>query len=250
MRATFTQESDSGIMQGMESHPPKHIAIIMDGNGRWAQERGLPRLRGHEAGAEAVRRTMQAARKLGVPTISLYAFSTENWARPAAEVQGLMKLLAHFLAKEEPTFHENECRFRVMGRRSDLSAGLNKAIDALEAATMRYTERQMIVCLSYGGRTEIASAARRIAEEVAAGTLRPDQVDEKAIGERLYLPDVPDPDLVLRTSGERRLSNFLLWESAYAEFLSIPTFWPDFGEAELAAAIEEFSRRKRRFGKV
>ncbi|MBR1837645.1 MAG: di-trans,poly-cis-decaprenylcistransferase [Kiritimatiellae bacterium] len=236
----------------MEKHLPtpipRHVAIIMDGNGRWARARGLPRLKGHEAGAESVRRVLRAARKYGVKYVTLYAFSVENWSRPAIEVRGLMRLLRTFLKANESELHENRTRLRVMGRRSDLPAATDRELARIEAATACYDERQLVLCLSYGGRTEIAAAARKIAEEAAAGRLDPAAVDETAVASRLYLPDVPDPDLVVRTSGERRLSNFLLWQCAYAEFLSTPVAWPDFGEDDFRAALEEFSRRHRRFG--
>lgn len=230
--------------------PPRHVAIIMDGNGRWAKARGLPRLKGHEAGAESVRRVLRAAKKFGVQYVTLYAFSVENWSRPPLEVQGLMKLLQFFLKRNEHELHDNETRLRVMGRRSDLPRAVDRALADLEAATARYSDRELILCLSYGGRTEIAAAARALAEDAAAGRLDPASIDEKAVASRLYLPDVPDPDLIVRTSGEERLSNFLLWQAAYAEFYFTPVLWPDFGEEDFKAALDAFAARHRRFGGI
>ncbi|MBQ3810171.1 MAG: di-trans,poly-cis-decaprenylcistransferase [Kiritimatiellae bacterium] len=227
---------------------PRHVAIIMDGNGRWAKARGLPRLEGHKAGAETVRRVMRAAKKFGVEYLTLYAFSVENWSRPPAEIRGLMRLLRFFLKRNEKEFHDNKVRMRVMGRRSDLPASADKALAEVEAATAHYTEGQLILCLSYGGRTEIAAAARALAEDAAAGRLDPAAIDEKALASRLYLPDVPDPDLIVRTSGEERLSNFLLWQAAYAEFHFTPVAWPDFGEDDFRAALDAYARRHRRYG--
>ena len=228
---------------------PRHVAIIMDGNGRWAKARGLPRLKGHEAGAESVRRVLRAAKKFGVRYVTLYAFSVENWSRPTLEVRGLMKLLRFFLKKNEHELHDNETRLRVMGRRSDLPPAVDRALADLEAATAKYADRELILCLSYGGRTEIA-AARALAEDAAAGRIDPATIDEKAVASRLYLPDVPDPDLIVRTSGEERLSNFLLWQAAYAEFYFTPVLWPDFGEEDFKAALDAFAARHRRFGGV
>ena len=229
---------------------PRHVAIIMDGNGRWAKARGLPRLKGHEAGAESVRRVLRAAKKFGVQYVTLYAFSVENWSRPPLEVQGLMKLLQFFLKRNERELHDNETRLRVMGRRSDLPRAVDRALADLEAATARYSDRELILCLSYGGRTEIAAAARALAEDAVAGRLDPASIDEKAVASRLYLPDVPDPDLIVRTSGEERLSNFLLWQAAYAEFYFTPVLWPDFGEEDFKAALDAFAARHRRFGGI
>jgi undecaprenyl diphosphate synthase len=229
---------------------PVHVAIIMDGNGRWARARGLPRLKGHEAGAESVRAVLGAARDHGVRYLTLYAFSVENWRRPKDEVSGLMRLLSLFLGRYERDLHANRTRLRVMGRRSDLPAAVDAVLRKAEASTSGYTERELILALSYGGRTEIAAAARRIAEQVKAGTLQPEEVTETTVAAALYLPDVPDPDLIIRTSGELRISNFLLWQAAYSEFYVTPVLWPDFRETEFAAALAEFGRRGRRFGGV
>lgn len=229
---------------------PEHVAIIMDGNGRWARARGLPRLKGHEAGAESVRAILAAARDHGVRYLTLYAFSVENWRRPKDEVSGLMRLLGLFLGKYERELHANRTRLRVLGRKQDLPSAVAAALTRVEEATAGYADRALILALSYGGRTEIAAAARRIAEQVRAGTLRPEDIDEATVAGNLYLPDVPDPDLIIRTSGEQRLSNFLLWQAAYSELYVTPVLWPDFRAAEFAAALGEFARRGRRFGGV
>lgn len=228
--------------------PPRHVAIIMDGNGRWAKARGKPRLFGHEAGAEAVRRTLRAARRNGVEFLTLYAFSVENWSRSEIEVKGLMRLLESFLKKNEHELHENKIRLRVLGRRSDLPKPLNARLTQIEAATADYPDANLILALSYGGRTEIAHAAQTLAIAAKEGRIDPDTIDEAAIANALYLPDVPDPDLIIRTSGEIRLSNFLLWQAAYSEFCFLDTLWPDFSEADFDAALADFSQRSRRFG--
>jgi len=229
---------------------PRHVAVIMDGNGRWAAQRGLPRLKGHEAGAESVRAVVRACRDAGVRYLTLYAFSVENWTRPVDEVSGLMALLVRFLAREERLLHEQRIRLRLMGRLEDLPADTRAGLERAMKATAGYDAGQLILALSYGGRTEIAAAARRIAEAARAGLLDPAAVDEALFARHLYLPDVPDPDLLIRTSGELRLSNFLLWQAAYAEFYFTPVLWPDFREAELFEAIRDYGRRQRRFGGV
>ncbi len=226
----------------------KHLAIIMDGNGRWAQKRGLPRVKGHQAGAEAVLRVMKLAKDAGLKYLTLYAFSVENWNRPKLEVQALMRLLKSFLSKYESEFHTHKIRFRVMGRKSDLPPKILKEIERVEVATAGYDDYTLIIALSYGGRVEIVNAAQRLAERVAAGELKPSEIDEKAFVSELYLPDVPDPDLIIRTSGEFRVSNFLLWQCAYSEFYITPICWPDFDKEELDKAISVFNSRDRRFG--
>ena len=228
--------------------PPAHVAIIMDGNGRWAQARGLPRTKGHEAGVESVRAILRCSAASGVRYVTLYAFSVENWKRPQGEVSGLMALLRTFLDGHESELHETHTRLRVLGRRADLPLLVDQALRRVERATERYAEHTLVLALSYGGRTEIAHAARRIAEQVRAGTLDPADIDEGTVARNLYLPDIPDPDLIIRTSGEMRLSNFLLWQCAYSELYVTPVPWPDFREAEFQAALDAFSRRKRRFG--
>jgi len=229
---------------------PRHVAVIMDGNGRWAKQRGLPRLKGHEEGAQSVRAVIQACRDHGVEYLTLYAFSVENWVRPAAEVQGLMSLLRRFLKNEEPLLHKHQVRLRVMGRLEDLPLLVQRGLKRVMAATAGYTQGQLILALSYGGRTEIAAAAREIARKVKAGELKLSAIDEALVAGHLYLPDVPDPDLMIRTSGEMRLSNFMLWQLSYAELYVTPVLWPDFREPQFAEALEAYSRRQRRFGDV
>lgn len=223
--------------------------MIMDGNGRWAKKRGNIRLAGHKAGADTVRRVLDYCRKYGVRYLTLYAFSTENWTRPQAEVDGLMKLLGTFLRDKERELIEEECRFRVIGRRTDLPESLQKLIAKVEASTASFS-RELIVCLSYGGRAELADAMKGIARDVRDGRLSPDEITEETVSRHLYAPDVPDPDLIIRTSGEFRLSNFLLWEAAYSELYVTPVLWPDFGEDDFVAALEDFARRTRKFGAV
>ena len=222
----------------------------MDGNGRWARSRGLPRIKGHEAGAEAVRRVVAAALRHGVRYLTLYAFSVENWSRPQAEVKALMRLLGRFVSSNVDELRRKGVRVRVMGRRSDLPRATDRALAAAELETAPCSKLQLVICVSYGGRTEIAEAARRLALDAAAGRIDPTSIDESAVASRLYLPDVPDPDLVVRTSGERRLSNFLLWQCAYAEMLFVPVLWPDFDMADFDAALEDYASRSRRFGGV
>ncbi len=221
----------------------------MDGNGRWAQQRGKPRLAGHEAGSETVRCVLNYCRDAGVRYLTLYAFSTENWSRPPAEVSGLMSLLNAFLGKYERELIERRVRLRVIGQREDLDASLQQSLERVERETALF-ERQLIIALSYSGRSELARAARLIAEKAAAGALDPKDVDEAAVAAHLYAPDVPDPDLIVRTSGEMRISNFLLWQCAYSEFYITPVLWPDFREPDFHAALEAYAARDRRFGGV
>ena len=229
---------------------PRHVAIIMDGNGRWAKGRGWARIRGHEAGADSVRAALSFAYHHGIAYLTLYAFSVENWSRPQDEVGALMKLLLRFLKSNEKDLHEKKTRLRVMGRKADLPEDVATMLTEIEGRTAEYTERTIILALSYGGRTEIAHAARTLAERVRAGTLTAEAIDEEALSGAMYLPDVPDPDLIIRTSGEERLSNFLLWQCAYSEFYFTPVLWPDFREKEFAEALEAYRQRARRFGGV
>lgn len=227
---------------------PRHVAIIMDGNGRWANQRGLPRLRGHEEGAESVRAVIRKCRELGVRYLTLYAFSVENWVRPRSEIRGLMHLLGKFLKEREHELHENRVRLRVIGRMGDLPLPVQHGLKRVIKATAAYDQGDLILALSYGGRAEITEAVRAIAREVKAGRLKPDAIDEQTVASRLYAPDVPDPDLLIRTSGEMRISNFLLWQISYTELYVTDVLWPDFREDGLAEAVAAYGRRKRRFG--
>ena len=223
--------------------------MIMDGNGRWARQHGLPRLAGHEAGTETVRRVMGYCRDAGIRYLTLYAFSTENWARPPEEVAGLMALLGMFIRKYEQELFEKHVRLRVIGNRGDLPAELQAEIARVESATAHF-ERQAIIALSYSGRNELARAVRKIAQEVRGGQLAPEAIDEATIAGHLDAPDVPDPDLIVRTSGEMRVSNFLLWQCAYSEFHITPVLWPDFGEKDFADALDAYAKRTRRYGGI
>jgi len=228
--------------------PPSHVAIIMDGNGRWAASRGLPRIAGHRRGADAVRRTVRSCIEHGVSYITLYAFSSENWKRPADEVHDLMTLLRIYLRQELAELAENGVRVRVIGERSRLDGDINELITMAEQRTAGNRRLNLVVALNYGARNEITAAVRRIAGEVAAGRLDVGDIDERTVERHLATTGIPDPDVVIRTSGELRLSNFLLWQSAYAELIFVPTLWPDFGGDDLGAAIAEFHRRERRYG--
>jgi undecaprenyl diphosphate synthase len=228
--------------------PPVHVAIIMDGNGRWATARGLPRIAGHRTGAEAVRRTVKAAAELGIGYLTLFGFSSENWKRPLSEIDGLMALLRHYLRGEIAEIHRNGVRLRVIGQRARLAPDIVTLIENGEALTRDNTGLQLTIALSYGGRDEIAAAARALAHRVAAGTLDPAAIDEMMVGEHMLTADMPDPDLVIRTSGEQRISNFLLWQTAYAEFSFTDTLWPDFAKSDLEKAVQDFHGRDRRYG--
>ena len=229
--------------------PPRHIAIIMDGNGRWAKQRGLPRTAGHAAGAEAFRRIANYCRTLGVEYLTVYAFSTENWKRSAEEVAGIMKLLRRYLEEALRDMEKNRVRFCFFGDLSKLSPDLQALCDRAQRQSEDY-DVQVNFCLNYGGRDEIVRAARRFAQDVATGQHRPEELTEEAFSTYLYSADVPDPELIIRPSGEKRTSNFLLWQSAYSEYVFMNVLWPDFSPADLDAAIEEYHRRDRRFGGV
>ena len=227
---------------------PRHVAVIMDGNGRWAKERGLPRIEGHKEGAQSVRALLRAAKKANIEYLTVYAFSTENWKRPPQEIKGLMQLLVDSLNAYEQELHDNRIRLRVMGQFDRLPPPVRKRLQKTIDATAHYAGHTFIVALSYGSRTEIAEAARQIAEKAKAGELDPATIDERTVAEHLYLPDVPDPELMIRTSGELRLSNFMLWQLSYAEFHIADTYWPDFREEQFFQALEAFSARDRRYG--
>jgi undecaprenyl diphosphate synthase len=230
--------------------PPKHVAIIMDGNGRWAKARGLPRTAGHRKGIEAVRRTVEAARELGVPYLTMFGFSSENWRRPEGEVFDLMQLLRFYLRSEIAELHKNGVRLRVIGDRAKLSGDIVTMIEKAEELTRNNTELNLIIALSYGARQEIVEATRQMVRDALEGRLSPEEITEESFSARLLTRDVPDPDLLVRTSGEQRISNFLLWQSAYTELVFVDTLWPDFTKRDLEDAIREFNRRDRRYGAV
>ncbi len=229
---------------------PEHVAIIMDGNGRWATQRGLPRLKGHEEGAESVRAVLRACRDVGVKYLTLYAFSSENWVRPPSEIAGLMGLLKRFLKTEEAELHKNDVRLRTIGRTQDLPRDVQKELFRVIEATKDHKKATLVLALSYGGRAEITDAVRKIAGEVKRGDLDPKKINDKTLSKYLYAPDIPDPDVMIRTSGEMRLSNFLLWQLSYAEIYVTDTPWPDFREAEFMKAIQAYQKRHRRFGDI
>lgn len=229
---------------------PEHIGIIMDGNGRWAQRRGLPRSAGHAAGAKTLDKITRSAEKLGIKYVTVYAFSTENWKRPKAEVDALMKLMIDYLDDYKRVLGGDNIRIRIIGRREELSDEINKKIDIVEEATKENDKITLVIALNYGGREEIVSAARKIAEDIKNGKISPDDIDEKMISDNIYTSFMPDPDFIIRPSGELRLSNFLLWQSAYTEFWFSDICWPDFTEADLHRAVIDFQNRNRRFGGV
>ncbi len=229
---------------------PKHVAIIMDGNGRWAAQRKLPRFEGHRRGVEALRRTVRAASDLGVAYLTVYSFSSENWTRPPDEVRGLMGLLKRFIRNDLADLHATNVRIRVIGDRSGLPADIGPLLTEAEEVTRSNTGLVLVIAFNYGGRQEIVAAARALAAEAAAGRLDPAKIDFPMFESRLSTTGIPDPDLVIRTSGELRLSNFLPWQAAYSEFVFTPILWPDFDRAALEQALDEFARRERRFGGV
>jgi undecaprenyl diphosphate synthase len=228
--------------------PPRHVAIIMDGNGRWAKSRGLPRIAGHRRGAEAVRRTVTAAADLGIRYLTIFGFSSENWKRPADEIHDLMGLLRLYLRGEVAELHRKHVRFRVIGDRTKLAPDIVTLIDNAEALTRDNERIDLSVALSYGGRAEIVLATRRIAEAVEAGRLASNAIDEACFSRFLLTDGIPDPDLLIRTSGEQRISNFLLWQCAYAELVFTETLWPDFDKPDLERALRDFHGRERRYG--
>ncbi|MDO8729726.1 MAG: isoprenyl transferase [Candidatus Omnitrophota bacterium] len=227
---------------------PRHVAIIMDGNGRWAHGRGLPRVMGHRAGIKSVRIAAELAREVGLEVLTLYAFSVENWKRPAAEVSTLMRLLNEYLRRELPTLMKNEIRLNVLGDFEGLPALVQRHLERVMKETGENRKMVLNLALNYGGRSEIVQAARRIAELVKAGKLKVTSLDEELFSRFLYTAGQPDPDLLIRTSGEHRISNFLLWQISYAELYLTPKFWPEFGKADFLEALREYQRRERRFG--
>lgn len=237
-------------MSSAPANIPYHVAIIMDGNGRWAQKRGLPRIEGHRRGVETVRAIIDAAKALGIHTLTLYAFSSENWKRPQDEVGALMGLLEYFLKKETATLIKNQIRLRTIGRTHELPAGVRAELERTVAATAHFTGSTLVLALNYGARTEVIDAARAYAAAVAAGKEKLNDESWATFSRYLYTNDIPDPDLVIRTSGETRVSNFLLMQAAYAEFVFTPVLWPDFTKADLAAAVAAYAQRERRFGQT
>jgi undecaprenyl diphosphate synthase len=227
---------------------PRHIAIIMDGNGRWAEQRGLPRSVGHRMGVEAVRRTVRACIELGVQYLTIYSFSSENWSRPASEIDDLMGLMKRFIRRDLAELHQNGVCVRVIGEREGVDGELLQLIDEAVSLTSDNRALNLAIAFNYGSRAEIAKAARRLAERVSSGTLAPEQITPELLTEALDTYGMPDPDLLIRTSGELRLSNFLLWQSAYTEFVFLDAYWPDFGRELLERAIDEFRKRDRKFG--
>jgi undecaprenyl diphosphate synthase len=227
---------------------PRHVAIIMDGNGRWAAARGLPRGEGHRRGVEALRRTVRAAGDLGVAFLTIFSFSAENWTRPPSEIRELMALLRRFIRHDLADLHRNGVRVRVIGERENLDVDILRLLDEAEQLTKDNDKLVLVVAFNYGARQEIARAARRLAAAVSAGDCALTAVTADKLASYLDAPDLPDPDLIIRTSGEQRLSNFLLWQAAYSELVFVPTYWPDFDRAALESAISEYCRRERRFG--
>lgn len=234
----------------MTQNVPRHVAIIMDGNGRWAKERGFPRVRGHQKGVERIQDIIESAIEVGVGYLTLYAFSKENWVRPKEEVSFLMSLLSIYLDQELPRLKENEIRFNVIGSVNDLSPEVRKKIERNMAETRNYNKLVLTLALSYSGRVEIVEACRKIAQRVKKGEIDLDSIKEDTIQQALYTSNLPDPDLLIRTSGELRVSNFLLWQISYSEIYVTEVLWPDFTKEEFKKAIEAFQKRKRRFGLV
>jgi undecaprenyl diphosphate synthase len=230
------------------SRPPSHVAIIMDGNGRWAAKRGLPAIAGHSAGAKAVREAIAASLELGISYLTIYSFSSENWNRPEDEISGLMRLFIDVLEREVTNLMRMNVRVVVIGLMDELPSATREAFERVCAKTGDNTGLTLVVALNYGGRAEIVAAARALASDVANGTIRPDQIDEERLASRLSTAGIPDPDLLVRTSGEWRVSNFLLWQIAYSELWITNVLWPDFNRADLLRAVVDFQKRDRRFG--
>ncbi|MCB9860263.1 MAG: isoprenyl transferase [Phycisphaeraceae bacterium] len=240
-----------------DSHPdmtdtntgvPKHVAIIMDGNGRWAQQRGLPRSAGHIEGARVVEPVIEEAFNAGVECVTLFSFSSENWSRPKDEIDALMSLCVDYMRKAVTELAERGIRLRVIGRRAELPPSVTEAIEEAEHATHECNRATLCLAINYGSRTEMTDAVRAIASKAASGEIDPDDVTPEMIAQHLYTWDLPDPDLLIRTAGEMRISNYLLWQISYAELVVVPTLWPDFGKQGLADALQEYAGRKRRFG--
>jgi undecaprenyl diphosphate synthase len=239
---------EAGLPANPAFEAPRHVAIIMDGNGRWAAARGLPRREGHRRGVEALRQTVRAAGELGIQILTIFSFSAENWSRPPSEIRDLMGLLRLFIRHDLADLHRSNVRVRIIGEREGLDTEILRLLEEAEELTRANAALTLVVAFNYGARQEIARAARRIAVEAAAGRLDPASVTADLLARFLDAPDLPDPDLIIRTSGEQRLSNFLLWQAAYSELVFVPTYWPDFDRVALENAIAEYCRRERRFG--
>ncbi len=239
----FRQATESN-----HSAMPRHVAIIMDGNNRWAKRRSLPGVAGHRAGVEAIREVLRTCRKQGIEVLTLFAFSSENWQRPSAEVSALMRLFSVYLSSEVKKLHRDNVRLRFIGARTRLNAGLQKKMAEAEQLTVANTSSTLVIAVDYGGQWDIVNAARALAERVARGELQPQQIDETLFDSVTALADLPKPDLLIRTAGEQRISNFLLWQLAYAELYFTDCYWPDFGELETLRALQAFAQRERRFG--
>jgi len=229
---------------------PAHVAIIMDGNGRWAKKRMLNRVMGHERGSDTVRTVVRTCRELGIRYLTLYAFSTENWQRPKTEIEALMTLLKRFLKSEKSEMLENDIRLRVIGQVKRLPAGVRRLLEETMAATQDNCTMDLILALSYGGRTEIVDMVQAVADKVRQGQIDPQAINDAMIADHLYTREIPDPDILIRTSGEMRISNFLLWQIAYAEIFITPTLWPDFSKEEFLQILKDFQGRERRYGKI
>jgi len=244
----LVKEEFASPKKNKQPEPPAHVAIIMDGNGRWAKKRMLPKFAGHKRGAEVVRRCVEDSIDLGIKYLTLYAFSSENWNRPEDEVNDLMKLLRRYLTKEVDILHKKNIRLTFIGNRSKLNNNIRQLLEAAEQKTLNNTRLCLTLALSYGGREEIIDAARELADKVKAGDMEPEDISEAVFASHLHTGDIPDPDLIIRTSGEQRISNFLLWQIAYAEFVFLDVLWPDFNREILAQALQEYYCRDRRYG--
>lgn len=227
---------------------PRHIAIIMDGNGRWAEAKGLPRAMGHAAGVEALRRTVEAAIKVDLPYLTIYSFSSENWTRPETEIDELMKLMKLYVATDLSKLHANNVRIRIIGDRDNLSNDLQRLLEQVESTTCNNTGLNLIVAFNYGARQELVQCIKKIYQDIDNNQIKQSDINQDLVASYLYTADIPDPDMLIRTSGEMRLSNFLLWQLAYAEFVFTQVLWPDFTEADLLQCVEIFKKRERRFG--
>jgi undecaprenyl diphosphate synthase len=246
--AISTSKLAEPLADGDGFEMPRHVAIIMDGNGRWAAARGLPRVEGHRRGVEALRKTVRAAGDLGIGVLTIFSFSSENWSRPQAEIRDLLALLRRFIRNDLADLHKSNVHVRVIGEREDLPSDIRALLAEAEELTRRNDGLMLVVAFNYGARQEIARAARRLAIEVREGRLSADAITPELLARHLDQPDLPDPDVIIRTSGEQRLSNFLLWQAAYSELVFVPINWPDFDHAALEGAIAEYRRRERRFG--